>query len=498
MRVATIAEVQEIEQRVIEKGMPAERLMELAAHGMRDVLLADPLTRNSQEALILAGKGNNGGDGIVLARLLMEEGWNVRIVLAAEPLGDIPHKKLDQLKRLFPDVDIVSDAEKVKWPGDRGILIDALLGTGSKEKPHGLLGEWIRRANEWRWTNSFRTVALDLPSGLYEGTEEVHDAVISDLTIAVGFPKKVLVEERFSNWVGRLEVVPLFDSETESISDERELLSARDLRPLLPRRLPQSYKGTYGKVLILAGSLGMTGAAALTSSASLRVGAGLTYLSTFTDCIPHLAGVVPPEVMIRDLFSGELFDLFQVSNAIAVGPGLGQTQESLSALSYLLDHAHKPIVIDASALTLLATHPELEAMIPEGSILTPHFGEMERLLKGDLVDRELQVLEYAQKRKVVVVLKGTRTIVVSPEGKIHYNSTGNPGLAKGGSGDVLTGILVGLMAQGLDSWSAARLGVWLHGKAADEALAKMGAEESVVASDVVDSIAEAIVELRRL
>ncbi len=375
-------------------------------------------------------------------------------------------------------------------------MIDALLGIGGKSKPHGAIAQWIQWANEARWNHSFRTVALDLPSGLNEETSEVHEAMIADLTITVGFPKSILVEERFSNWIGRLEVVSIFESETETLSENRELLCRKNLKSLLPRRLPHSYKGSYGKALIMAGSLGMTGAAALSSNACLRTGAGLTYLSTFTDCIPLLAGVVPPEIMVRDLFSGELFDLFQTANAIAIGPGMGQTQEALSALSYLFDHAHKPVVIDASALTLLSTHPELERMIPEGSVLTPHAGEMARLLKTDLIDREAQVMAYARDRKVVVVLKGTRTLVVSPEGKIHYNSTGNPGLAKGGSGDVLTGIIVGLMAQGLSSWDAARLGVWLHGQAADEALMHVGAEEFLVASDVIDFLAEAIVNLR--
>ncbi|MES2309382.1 MAG: NAD(P)H-hydrate dehydratase, partial [Verrucomicrobiota bacterium] len=378
----------------------------------------------------------------------------------------------------------------------KGIVIDALLGIGGKSKPHGAIAQWIQWANEARWNHSFRTVALDLPSGLNEETSEVHEAMIADLTITVGFPKSILVEERFSNWIGRLEVVSIFESETETLSENRELLCRKNLKSLLPRRLPHSYKGSYGKALIMAGSLGMTGAAALSSNACLRTGAGLTYLSTFTDCIPLLAGVVPPEIMVRDLFSGELFDLFQTANAIAIGPGMGQTQEALSALSYLFDHAHKPVVIDASALTLLSTHPELERMIPEGSVLTPHAGEMARLLKTDLIDREAQVMAYARDRKVVVVLKGTRTLVVSPEGKIHYNSTGNPGLAKGGSGDVLTGIIVGLMAQGLSSWDAARLGVWLHGQAADEALMHVGAEEFLVASDVIDFLAEAIVNLR--
>ena len=496
MRIATIAEIQGIEQRVIEQGMPAERLMELAAHGMRDLLLSDPLTRDSQEAVILVGKGNNGGDGIVLARLLIEEGWTVRVFLACEPIGELPLKKLEQLKRLFPEADVISDLQKLQWPSSTGILIDALLGIGAKSKPRPPISDLIVLANQARWSSSFRTIALDLPSGLCQETLDANDAIIADLTITVGFPKTILVEERFSNWVGRIEVVSIFDSESDSLSDQCELTTPKELRMLLPRRLSQFYKGSHGKALIIAGSLGMTGAAALTSRACLKSGAGLTYLSTFTDCIPLLAGMVPPEVMIRDLFSGELFHLFQDCNAIAIGPGLGQSQESLSALNYLLDHVQHPVVLDADALNLLATHPELESLIPEGSILTPHEGEMTRLLKVDLIDRERQAVEYAQAKKVVLVLKGTRTMIVSPEGRIDYNSTGNPGLAKGGSGDVLTGILVALLAQGIDSLNAARLGVWLHGKAADEALAIIGSEESLVASDVIEAISKAIQELR--
>ncbi len=497
MRIATIPEIQEIEKGVIEAGHSAERLMELAAHGMRDVLLVDPLTRLAKEAVILVGKGNNGGDGVVLARLLMEEGWTVRLFLVTETLGELPQKKLDQLKRLFPDVDVISDLQKLHWPRSNGVLIDALLGIGLKSKPQGLFARVIALANAARWRGSFRTVALDLPSGLCEETSAADEAIIADLTITVGFPKSILVKEHFSNWVGRVEVVPIFEMESEGLSEQRQLLTKSELRELLPRRLSQSYKGSYGKSLIIAGSLGMTGSAALTSMACMRGGSGLTYLSTFTDCIPLLAGHVPSEVMIRDLFSGDLFHLFQECDAIAIGPGLGQSQESLSALNYLLDHIQCPVVIDADALNLIATHPELEALIPEGSIFTPHEGEMARLLKVDLVDRERQAIEYAQAKKVILVLKGTRTMVVSPEGRIDYNSTGNAGLAKGGSGDVLTGIIVALLAQGLDSWNAARLGVWLHGKAADEALAMIGAEESLVGTDVVNAIAKAICALRQ-
>ncbi len=497
MRIATTQEIQGIEKKVIEEGISPERLMEIAAHGMRDILQSDPLTRNSKEAVVLAGKGNNGGDGIVLARLLMEEGWSVQLFLVSEEIGELPQKKLEQLKRLFPDVDVISDLLKLKWPSSEGIVIDALLGIGARSKPHGAIAKLIALTNESRWRFFFRTVALDLPSGLCEESSEADEAMIADLTITVGFPKTVLVQEKFSNWVGRLEVVNLFDSESEALSDQRQLLIPQELRGLLPRRLSQSYKGSYGKGLIIAGSLGMTGAAALTSMACLKSGAGLTYLSTFTDCIPMLTGVVPPEVMIRDLFSGELFQLIQSCNAIAIGPGLGQSQESLSAFSYLLDHVQRPILIDADGLNLLASNPELERMIPPGSILTPHEGELARLLKVDLIDREQQALQYAREKSVILVLKGTRTMVVSPEGRIDYNSSGNPGLSKGGSGDVLTGIIVALMAQGLDSWNAARLGVWLHGKAADEALQIVGAEESLVASDIVQAIPQALLQLRR-
>lgn len=501
--MVTSEQMRTAEEIWISQGTSADLLMERAAQGILDRLLCDPLTQNASEVFILAGKGNNGGDGIVLTRLLLEKGWKVRLAIVSGSLNELPQKKLKRLLDCFPDFKVLENLEVLFDFPSSGVVVDALLGIGVKSKPHGEIAMWIQHLNEARWKRFFRTVSIDLPSGLGEGTESVHDAVIADLTMTIGFPKDILIQERYANWVGRLELIPLGIQDPEGEGLDRHLIIPQEMKEWLPRRLSQSHKGSYGRALLIVGSPGMTGAAILAAGGCLRTGAGLTHVSTFTDCLGVLSGQMPPEVMVRDLFSGQLFDEIQQASGIGIGSGLGQSQEASSAVSYLLDHVQCPVVFDADALNLLSRNPSWESLIPENSILTPHPGEMKRLIQkeGEEIDRDellSSAIDYAQGHRVILVLKGVRTAVISPEGTVYFNSSGNPGLAKGGSGDVLMGMIVALLSQGLSSRQSALLGVWLHGRAGDEALRKRWVEESVVASDVIESISDAFLALRRM
>lgn len=497
MRLATIDQIQKIEEKIIQSGTSASDLMEKAAQGVCDFILNDPLTSDASEFIVFAGKGNNGGDGIVVARLLLEKEKRVQLVFTSSDLGLLAKEKWQILKKKFPHFEAVTDAEKIQWVNRSGVVVDAILGIGVKSKPRGEVATWIRRMNEERWRRFFRMVAIDLPSGLCEETENAHDAVVADLTLTLGLPKRILAEEKFSNWVGRIGFVPLFSEAEKELSEHEQLILPQELAPLLPRRLTQSHKGTYGRALLMAGSLGMTGAAVLSASACIRTGAGLTTLATFTDSVSGVLTQMPPEVMVRDLFSGQLLDWIRESDAIGIGPGFGQTQEAHSALSYLLDHVKVPLVLDADALNLLAQNSGLISQVPENSILTPHPGEMQRLLKKETLPVLSEVIDFAERQKWIVIFKSARTAVVLPNRTVFWNSSGNAGLAKGGSGDVLTGMIVALLAQGLLPEDAAKLGVWLHGVAADQALRTIGEEESMIASDVISSIPQALRVLRK-
>ena len=501
MDVLSVKEMIALEEQAFKTGVTASALMEAA--GEATAYRIKSIYPNRRNFLVLVGKGNNGGDGIVVARHLARGENCVEIVLTApeDQLGELPRTQLAKLRREYPDLEICPWSKNVAFPSNTGVVVDALLGVQARGTLRGVLAEVVSKLNGARATHFFRTVALDLPSGLaaYEegkAPEDKNAAVIADITIAVGFAKDVLVREALAGWVGRLEVAAWSQAKAQSAT--RQILIAQELAGLLPRRNALSYKGDFGKLAIVAGSLGFTGAPILCVQAAQATGAGLLSVVTRADASSIVAAQAPPEAMISGWHDdGVIPTVIEKASAIVIGPGLGVDAVTVRMLQVALS-VGCPVLVDADGLNTLARHLDLLREAKGPVLLTPHVGEMARLIgrKFSPDEREAVAREFVEKHKVTLVLKGTRTLITAPGQPFFINTTGNPGLSTGGSGDTLSGILGALLAQGLSVLDAARLGVWLHGHAADLALAERGCEEGLTPTMLSAHLGDALVSLR--
>ncbi|MEM1057705.1 MAG: NAD(P)H-hydrate dehydratase [Verrucomicrobiota bacterium] len=499
MRIAGVSEMVALEARAIAAGAGEDALMEQAAAGM--VRVIHQQYPHLHRACVLVGKGHNGGDGLVVARLLAAAGWEVSVhgFGAWEDCRELPQRKLEELRAAFPEMPVTEDGADIAWPGADGLLIDAILGVGTSGPLKGAYRELVETVNALRDQLFFRTVALDGPTGLLAEVPAAGErcAVRADLTITVGYCKEPLIREPLSGWVGRLEVVPLF---AEEPSTEEEVLVGHELAPLLPYRSALSHKNNFGRAVIIGGSEGFLGAPVMAAEAALRSGCGLLNLAVPHALMQTVAAMAPHEAMLVARWpGGRLAALLESAAAVAIGPGMGTTREPEAMLRWLLGASTAPIVVDADALTCLSRHLELLREAKAPVVLTPHPGEMSRLLGDAPVDPERRAeiaRDFAEEHRVILVLKGTRTVVAAPGRPVCFNTTGNSGLSTGGSGDTLTGIITALLAQKLTAWDAARLGVWLHGHAADLALQRLGSEEALLPRDVTAALGPAIAGLR--
>jgi hydroxyethylthiazole kinase-like uncharacterized protein yjeF len=501
MDVLSIPEMLAREKAAFAAGATAEDLMEAAGEGMAARAIAIyPLAK---EFLVLVGKGNNGGDGLVVARFLADAGRTVRVVLAApeDQLGDLPRSRLQRLRSSFPRVEITGWRKDFVFPDSDGVVLDALLGVQARGELRGELAEMVAALNAARRRRFFRTVALDLPTGLAAFAEtpaptNQDAAVIADVTLAVGFAKDVLCREALAGWVGRLEVIP-WDAQPHA-SAARQVLVPWELAGLLPRRNALSYKGDFGKLAIVAGSVGFTGAPVLCVQAAQAIGAGLLSVVTRADAAAIVAAHAPAEAMVSGWKEGALApQVITGASAIAIGPGLGDDAWTSTLLRDVLA-VGCPVLIDADGLNALAKNLALLKEAKGPVVLTPHIGEMHRLLgrKFQPDEREKVARDFTDQHGVTLVLKGTRTLITARGQPFFVNTTGNPGLSTGGSGDTLSGIIAGLLAQGLAPLDAARLGVWLHGHAADLALAERSCEEGLTPTLLSQHLGPALVSLR--
>jgi len=500
--ILSAAEVRRIEETVIAGGISAEVLMGRAGEGCALRLRREfPAART---ALCFIGKGNNGGDGLVIARRLAEAGWQVALALPFPPdaLGALCKKKFDEVTHAFSAIPVRSVGDALPWPGADGLVIDALLGIGARGEVAGPLREAVLAIDRERAARFFRVAAIDGPTGLHrlaEGAEKEEAIVTADLTLAIGFGKDSLFREEWSGWVGRIALVPIFDEGTGDVPAAFRALAPESLRALLPRRSAKSFKNTFGRVVIVGGSRGTAGAPLIATTGALRIGAGLVHVAVRSDVFQAAAALAPLEAMIVAAGDGAEFGaLLAKADALAVGPGLGTDHDAAELLRRVLHETRVPLVIDADGLTLLSRDPSLLAACRDRAILTPHPGEMSRLVGAKFPDAErpARAQAFADTHGVVVVLKGTRTLVAAPGQPLSINTTGNPGLAAGGSGDLLAGIIAGLLGQKLERCDAARLGVWLHGRAADLAVRERGAEEGLGPLEVAGHLAAAIADLR--
>jgi NAD(P)H-hydrate epimerase len=514
MRVLNADQMREADRRTIEDlGVPSVVLMENA--GRQVVAAMDAAFDGLADArvAVLAGRGNNGGDGFVIARVLSQAGVDVQTYLvgsAADVRGDA-RVNLDILGRLGLDVVEIRGAQDWELHGaavlQRDIVVDALFGTGLRTPLEGLAETIAQDLN----ASPVPVVAVDLPSGLSaDEPSPIGPVVEASLTVTLGAPKLPLVLPPAEALAGSVVVadIGIPAAVIEGLPDPRvEHVQPRDIRPFLTARPRDAHKGHFGHVLIAAGSRGRTGAAHLGAAAALRSGSGLVTVATPSSCLPIVAslGAEYMTIALDELADGTIAQsaagaaLSGSYDVIATGPGLGTGQDQRAFVLALLERSERPLVLDADALTVVAADlPILRGTPDRPVVITPHPGEMARLTglsAADVQHRRLGVArDFATAHHVYVILKGYRTLVATPEGVVYINPTGNPGMATGGSGDVLTGMIAGWLAQGLGVTAACLLAVYLHGAAGDLAASEVG-EASLVAGDIVAQIGAAMREL---
>jgi len=512
--LVTADEMQRMDRQTIESfGIPGQVLMENAGRGATEVLLENFNGVFHKKVGVIAGRGNNGGDGFVIARYLAQRGIRVTVFLLAERervAGDA-RANLDLLSAL--DVPVVEMPSQEAFETHKtsmrhhNLWVDAILGTGLKSDVRGYFRDVIQFING---LNS-PVFAVDIPSGLNSETGQPCGLCVrADVTATFALPKIGHLIYPGATFTGALHVVDIGIPPhiRDSVQPRQHLLTPEAVAGYIGKRSAIAHKGTTGHLLVLSGSPGKSGAAIMTAMSAMRVGAGLVTLATpaginsiaesqaievMTAPLPESAdGVVGPEAIdaIKAHLSGK--------QCLALGPGLGTADETVDLVCRLLREVDVPVVIDADGLNILATDLQLLRSTQVPVILTPHPGEMARLTGGTTRDVQSDRIrcarDFAQAYDVHLVLKGARTVIAHPDGSVYVNPTGNPGMASGGMGDVLTGLIAGLVTQGLSPETAARSGVYLHGRAADK-LANSNGPIGFLATDVMNGVPGAIRDL---
>ncbi len=488
MKIVTASQMQELDRRTMASGIPGEELMQSAGEGLAEAIrrLASNHQLVDSPVLFVAGCGNNGGDAFVAARCLHEDGWPVECWLA----GSEDRLKGDALawfkKMKKADVPFLAQEDSEQWKHatecgtDAEIIVDGLLGTGASGEPRGIVADAIQFIDNQ--TGSALIVAIDVPSAM---------AVHADLTVTMGLPKSGSVQPENIDFVGNLEVIDIgipseFIEEAEGDPD-LEFIHPSDLAPLFPRRPRDAHKGGFGHVLCIGGSKGFSGAIAMAGRSAARSGAGL--VSAFVpDAIHSLVALAVPEVMVHSSMPDGKW------TAVMAGPGMGRSAATREQVLQLLETSAVPLILDADAITMLAGRIEAISAAKCPVVLTPHPGEFAALfgLKVEDVqeDRFGMAKMAADRLGATIVLKGAGTVVAAPGVPMAVNLTGNPGMASGGSGDVLAGIIAGFAGQGIPSFEAACAAVWLHGRAGDLAAAEKS-QASLIAPDLIEKLPEA-------
>jgi ADP-dependent NAD(P)H-hydrate dehydratase / NAD(P)H-hydrate epimerase len=442
---------------------------------------------------IICGTGNNGGDGLGVARLLKEAGYGVKVWIVRGNAPESSDFKIN-LGRLTDKVEVtnVTDTIQPKVFDGVDVLLDAIFGSGLSRPVEGIYASVINCINEL----SIEKIAIDIPSGLMADHPSTGSIMKADRTLSFQVPKLAFLLPQHHVYVGTwmLLDIGLHKDFLKKVETPYHYFVRKDVRKILRVRSKFDHKGKHGHALIVAGGYGKMGAAVLASRAALRTGPGLLTVHV-PGCGYDIIQTTAPEAMAsidehQKVFTGG--PLLTGYNVIGIGPGLGQSKETARGFGNILEQCKVPMVIDADALNILASNREYLQLVPPQSILTPHPKEFERLVgtwKNDFERLEKQQ-RLAHDLKSILVLKGANTSIASPEGKVVFNSSGNPGMAKGGTGDVLTGILTGLLAQQYASFEAAQLGVFLHGFSGDLAAYDKGMN-SLIASDVIEFLPEA-------
>ncbi len=512
MKTVDAKTMRELDQRTMrEFEVPGALLMERAGIGVADAVQRAARASRSGRPLVqfFAGRGNNGGDAFAAARLLAGQELDLQVFLAGE-IESLHGDALEHfLKMKAAGIPFEELAETEDWADLQGclssagdILVDGLLGTGITGPARGLPAAAIQVIN--RFADYGEVIAIDVPSGLDADTGNADgDVVAADLTLTMGLPKQGLLQPQAIPYTGSVEVIDIGipDSLTADLASDIELITAQDVHRLLPRRARDAHKGSFGHVLLIGGSPGLTGAMTLAVKAACRSGAGLVSALVPAPLMPVLAGAVPEAMVHAGSTSPEgglsrdalapLYRRLDSFDAILIGPGLGLDKAAAGLFQALLTRVTCPVIIDADALNLASSHLAMLTASRAPFIFTPHPGELARLL-GSKPER-IQADRFAAARQAVerlhgiIVLKGAGTLVAAPDRPLYVNLTGNPGMACGGMGDALAGLITGFIGQGIDACDAACAGVFLHGRAADS-MVNYISQTSLTAGDVLNEL----------
>ncbi len=473
-------------------------LMERASEAFIEKFLA-LYPDSSKNILIFCGTGNNGGDGLAIARILTQKNHSVRVFTIGNYEKSSPDFKIN-LNRLPTEIinthlQSLDDFPEIEPKTD--FVIDGIFGSGLSRPAEGLYSDLISHVNE---SNS-EIISIDIASGLFADKQTDGESIIKpNHTISFQTPKLAFLMPSLHRYVGKWHVVDIGLNQgfINNLLSNYELTESAQMKSLIPVRKKFDHKGNAGRLLIIAGSKGKMGAAILAAGAAFRTGAGMVYMHAPSCGLDILQTTIPEAMVETDKERDHISEtkLPKGINAIAVGPGIGTNENTQKAVLQLIENTIIPLILDADVLNILAQNPDWLSKVPSNSILTPHPGEFKRLVgewKNDF-DRIERLSDFAKKYNVNIVLKGAYSAIADSEGKVHFNSTGNPGMATAGSGDVLTGIVGALLAQGLEASYALKLGVFLHGQAGDMAAIKNG-QLSMVASDITKNLSKALLEL---
>ncbi len=448
---------------------------------------------------IYCGKGNNGGDGLAIAKMLIENNYTVTVhILEFGHLGTEDFQTNLILLQHLPQADIhfIQTKQNLHPIPDGQIIIDAIFGSGLNREASGITADLIDHINKAK----FEVISIDIPSGLFaDKSSQDCKNIKATHTLSFQCYKMAFLFAENAASIGNVHIldIGLHKDFYQSLICKNELVDFTFIRSIYKPRNRFSHKGNFGHALMIAGSYGKIGAAVLAALACLRSGAGLLTCH-IPKCGYDILQTTIPEAMVITDFNSSFITAIEEDvkkySSIGIGPGLGTASETKKMMKELLSSIDQPVILDADALNCIAGEPELFTVIPDGSILTPHPKELERLFGKSVNDFERLnlVSEKAIEKNCIIILKGHYTIIATPEGKVYFNATGNAGMATAGSGDVLTGILTGLVAQGYDSIHASILGVYLHGLAGDMA-ANKNSEEAMIAGDIINNIGSAFI-----
>ncbi len=526
MPILTSAQMRASEEAAFARGVQVEALMDKAGAGVaRAVTKFFP---KPGTCIVFAGKGHNAGDALVAAEQLRRLRWKIEVRLAfkQEDCSQLMRKKLENLRRRPPEIlgatasvsattdlgvtlvelwteagdELATAQEEITADAYLGgapplIILDGLLGVGAKPPLREPIRAACRSINHLRTSQGVYVFAVDLPTGLDSDSGKTdRDCVIADFTVTIGFAKAGLIADGALNHVGRIEVVPLHELRPPEKKTKEIIASPPAFCGLVPRREYSAYKNQFGRIGVVAGSKGFVGAALMTSQGALWAGAGLVEVFVPEEIYQIVAAAAPMEAMVKPIHSYR--DLLkQKPDVWALGPGLGTSHAD--EILELIEKAKQPIVLDADGLNILSEKMSALRRCKGERLLTPHPGEMKRLFPDHKEPRAEIATKFCNRFAVTLLFKGSRTIVAQRDRPLSYNTTGNPGMATGGMGDILTGVCAGLVGQGLSLYDAARVGAWLCGRAAEMAIFNdRQSEQSLLPRGVLDHLGEAFNEIR--